>query len=205
MIRRTRSRRIIVDGVERKQKYCRVCDIFRAPRSTHCAICDNCVDKFDHHCPWIGQCIGLRNYRLFLLLITLALAFYTCTLTFSVKRIRVQLDAAAGAGLLGLLRSWPGMVAMAAFSSVAVWLLACLLAYHVFLAAKNQTSHERHKGRYRSSPNPYDRGVLRNIKDCLFESLPPPRVDFRSVAQPNLMDQQTFAIDSSFRVLARIL
>jgi hypothetical protein len=53
-----------------------------------------------------------------------------------------------------------------------------------------QTSHERHKGRYRSSPNPYDRGVLRNIKDYLFESLPHPRVDFRAVAQPNLMDQQ---------------
>jgi palmitoyltransferase ZDHHC9/14/18 len=79
-----------------------------------------------------------RNYRLYLLLITLALAFYTCTLTFSARRIRVQLDAAAGAGLLGLLRSWPEMVALAAFSSVAVWLLACLLAYHVFLAAKNQ-------------------------------------------------------------------
>ncbi|KAM0838105.1 hypothetical protein ACQ4PT_061184 [Festuca glaucescens] len=189
-IRRKRSRRIVIDGVERKQKYCRICHIFRAPRSSHCAICDNCVDKFDHHCPWIGQCIGLRNYRLYLLLIALALAFYICTLAFSARRIGVQLDAAAGAGFLGLLRSWPGMVALAAFSSVVVWLLACLLAYHVFLATKNQTSHERHKGRYRSSPNPYDRGVHRNIKDCLFGTLPPPRVDFRAVAQPNLMDQQ---------------
>jgi palmitoyltransferase ZDHHC9/14/18 len=75
---------------------------------------------------------------LYLLLITLALAFYTWTLAFSVRRIRVQLDASTGAGLLGLLRSWPEMVALAAFSSMAVWLLACLLAYHVFLAAKNQ-------------------------------------------------------------------
>ncbi|CAM0906034.1 unnamed protein product [Alopecurus aequalis] len=184
-VRRTRSRRIVINGVERKQKYCRICDIFRAPRSSHCAVCDNCVDKFDHHCPWIGQCIGLRNYRFYLLLKALALAFYTYTLAFSVRRIKVQLDAAAGARLLGLLRSWPEMVALAAFSSMAVCLLACLLAYHVFLAAKNQTSHERHKGRYRSSSNPYDRGVLRNIKECLLIKLPPPRVDFRAVAQPN--------------------
>ena len=79
-----------------------------------------------------------RNYRFYLLLIALALAFYTYTLAFSLRRTRAQLDAAAGAGLLGLLRSWPEMVALAAFSSMAVWLLACLLAYHVFLAAKNQ-------------------------------------------------------------------
>uniref|UniRef100_A0ACD5UZQ4 Uncharacterized protein n=1 Tax=Avena sativa TaxID=4498 RepID=A0ACD5UZQ4_AVESA len=183
----TRSRRIVIDGVEMEQKYCRICENFRPPRSSHCAICDNCVNKFDHHCHWIGQCIGLRNYRLYLLLITLALAFYTHTLAFSVRRIRVQLGTAAGAGLLGLLRSWPEMVALAAFSSMAVWLLACLLVYHVFLATKNQTSHETHKGQYRSSHNPYDRGVLRNFRECLFEKLPPPRVDFRAVAQPNLI------------------
>lgn len=55
----TKSERVIVDGVEMKLKYCRICRIFRPPRSCHCAICDNCVERYDHHCPWIGQCIAL--------------------------------------------------------------------------------------------------------------------------------------------------
>lgn len=55
----TKSRKIIVNGVDLKLKYCRICKIYRPPRSCHCAICDNCVEKYDHHSPLVGQCIAL--------------------------------------------------------------------------------------------------------------------------------------------------
>lgn len=53
---------------------CPECEIIRTPRSRHCNICNRCVERFDHHCPWINTCVGVKNHHYFLTFLVSVLA-----------------------------------------------------------------------------------------------------------------------------------
>lgn len=51
------------------QEFCVSCMVRKPIRSKHCKICQRCVGKHDHHCPWIYNCVGVDNHRQFLLFV----------------------------------------------------------------------------------------------------------------------------------------
>ncbi|KAL1560825.1 putative protein S-acyltransferase 1 [Salvia divinorum] len=175
-----------VEGDEERVKYCGICNIYGPPRSRHCDVCDNCVEKFDHHCPWIGQCIGLRNYRLYISFLFIGLAFFAYIFAFSFQTIRHRMSQ-NNVVLIDLLRNCPETLALASFTFAAALLLGLLTCYNLYLVALNQTAYENCHQYYASSQNPYDKGFLSNFMEVFYWSTPPSKVDFRG--EVNIYDQ----------------
>lgn len=171
---------LVLRGQPFKLKYCKTCNIYRPPRCTHCSVCENCVERFDHHCPWLGNCIGKRNYWLFYSFVTATGALNVLVLATSLAHLgllSVQIsddDGMGGGAAFGqAIVQAPMSLALSIYSLGIVWFTFGLCMYHNYLVATNQTTYEQIKGAFADSANPFDRGVLGNYRDVLLNQVRP--------------------------------
>lgn len=151
-------------------RWCRTCFIYRPPRAKHCPVCDNCVDRFDHHCPWVGTCIGRRNYRFFFSFVSFTFLHSVCVFTSSVVVLN-QYDTIADA----LSKGWLFAVSLGV-SFIALPLVGSLAGYHLYLVVSNMTTNEDLNEVYAKDDNPFSMGCVDNTTTILCAPQRPSRL-----------------------------
>lgn len=177
-----RIRNVQINNQIVKLKYCYTCKIFRPPRASHCSICDNCVDRFDHHCPWVGNCVGKRNYRYFYLF-TLSLSLLTIYIfTFDIVHVAMR---SVVSGFLNTLKDTPGTVIELLVCFFTLWSVVGLTGFHTYLISLNQTTNEDIKGSWSGKnrvQNPYShKNIIKNCCEVLCGPTYPSVLDRRGL------------------------
>lgn len=141
------------------ERWCGLCDKPRPARADHCSICQRCILKQDHHCPWVGNCVGHGNHKYFFLFIFYAFcgSFFFVIINMNDMGELFSAEAASR-------RSFAANLGSVMALSVAI-ALAGFLMLHAYLIANACTSLD--VGLYDAGRNPFDRGARRNTMAVL--------------------------------------
>lgn len=152
--------------------YCRRCRCVKPPHAHHCRVCGKCILHMDHHCPWVSNCVGLKNYRFFVLFMfwviwgLFFLFIHYCWPVWFSKVPRSQLTRE----MRELRRSLTLGCVISLSAGIPV---ACLLSFHFYLIFTAQSTIEFYmntrmsriaKKRGQVFTNPCDLGYKKNFQ-----------------------------------------
>ena len=167
---------------------CVSCKLVKPFGTKHCAVRDKCVARFDHYCPWMGNTIGKRNHRDFV--VFLCLETFAMAVAFIVAIVRLNEESPSEK-----YRSGTGIILFAFLDAITLLPVIMLTISQLVQAAQNVTTNElsnAHRYAYLkasdgSFTNPFDRGsYVANLRAFFFAPKNAPVLD--EVAARGLAD-----------------
>ncbi|CAN6802908.1 hypothetical protein HID58_081976 [Brassica napus] len=148
-------------GTSLRNLTCGYCHVEQPPRAKHCHDCDRCVLQFDHHCVWLGTCVGQKNHCKFWWYICEESALCIWTLIMYIDY------------LTNVAKPWwknAIIILLLVVLVISMIFVLLLLLFHSYLILTNQSTYElvrRKRIPYmRNIPervHPFSRGIKRNL------------------------------------------
>lgn len=162
-------------GLFHSDNFCSTCLVRRPLRSKHCKFCNRCVARFDHHCPWIDNCVGLHNHKVFLSYLVSLLLIGTWAAKASLNYIFHFYPADHGNFLVRsyhyvTVDPWLGFILVMCFFHL-TWVYLLLMVQIFQMICQGMTTNEKMNAHRYShflkfgGSNPFHRGVLANCAD----------------------------------------
>uniref|UniRef100_A0A1I7UHJ1 Palmitoyltransferase n=1 Tax=Caenorhabditis tropicalis TaxID=1561998 RepID=A0A1I7UHJ1_9PELO len=189
---RERDLTLLVRGFDHGIRFCDKCCCIKPDRSHHCSMCEQCVLKFDHHCPWVNNCVNFGNYKYFILF--LAYGFVFCiwiaatTLPSFIDFWKHEYDMnkkqydGIDSIIQRFMKHLHAVLSTGRFPLVFLLFLSCMFSlslsflffYHLYLTAKNRTTVESFRapmidGKY--AKDAFNHGIRANYRE-IFGSFP---------------------------------
>ncbi|CAI2374440.1 unnamed protein product [Moneuplotes crassus] len=142
--------------------YCHDCDNIQPPRAQHCHLCTRCILRHDHHCPWVGNCVGYNTYKNFFLFL-----FYT---SFGALLGAICYISGWYNGFFGRFPKDKFTIATAiptALSTMTFFSLSMMTFFIGFCIARNLIISEMSYIKGFLSPHNYSKSTLENIKEVM--------------------------------------
>ncbi|XP_034951323.1 uncharacterized protein [Chelonus insularis] len=133
---------------------CHLCNITISGKKTkHCSVCNKCVRNFDHHCMWLNNCIGGRNYFAFLICVISAIIGALSVVVLTIAEVTTALESRhwnvtmdnTTLPLLPLQGGTSSLVIISVIgilSAIAAILLIHLCFFHGYIACLGLTTYE---------------------------------------------------------------
>jgi len=138
-------------------------------RTHHCRLCDSCIRRMDHHCPWIANCVGYYNYKYFFLMVFYGSSSCIIVTTTFWETVYVYAHDADMSPYFCFY-----VIVLYSLITLLGIVVTCFLIFHIYLMMNNMSTIEYcEKKRQGQSAyegkSPWDAGWSENVREVLGE------------------------------------